>query len=60
MDTYALIGERTADEKATIPLRDDHSNFKLQFDLERMTDYERDVVEEKLTRALDAIRASKN
>ena len=58
--TYGLIEERMVDEKATAPIHEENSSFKLQFDLEQMTDYQRDAAERNLERALDTIRASKD
>jgi len=58
--TYALIGELGVDEKAAQLAREDRSNFTLQFDLEQMTDHERETAEEKLVRALDVFRAMKD
>ena len=60
MKTYALVGELGADEKAAQLAREDRSNFTLQFNLEQMTDHEREDAEEKLMHALDAFRAAKD
>ena len=58
--TYALVGERAADETAISPVHDNRSNFTLHFDLEQMTDYERKTAVIKLKRALNEMRAAKD
>lgn len=58
--TYALVGERAADEKATSPVHDDRSSFTLHFDLEQMTNNECETAVQQLKRALDEIRAAKD